>query len=113
MFTNDDARFLDRLGARADATLAAVDPSSARLHATISGLRDALDHSGVDSASRAGVDDLLDAIGWACSSGDRDRARLLAAGLPRAVRELALPGLRAMRLVDAAQQIRTLVVLAA
>ena len=113
MFTNDDARFLRRLGTRADAALASADPSSERLHATISGLRDALRHSGVDPASRAGVDDLLDAIGWACSAGDRERARLLAAGLPRAVRELDLPGLRAMRVVDAAQQIRTLVVLAA
>lgn len=113
MFTNDDARFLQRLGTRADAALASADSSSQRLRSTIAGLRDALDDSEVDSASRAGVDDLLDAIAWACSSGDRERARMLAGGLPRAVRDLHLPGLRAMRVVDAAQQIRTLVVLAA
>ena len=113
MFTNDDARFLQRLGNRADAALASADPSSDRLHSTIAGLRDALHQAGIDSAARARVDDLIDAIEWACSAGDRDRARLLAAGLPRAVRELDLPGLRAMRVVDAAQQIRTLLVLAA
>jgi hypothetical protein len=113
MFTNDDAGFLQRLGARADAALASADSSSDRLRSSIAGLRDALDHSGVDAASRAGVNDLLDAIGWACSSGDRERARMLAAGLPRAVRDLHLPGLRAMQVVDAAQQIRSLVVLAA
>jgi hypothetical protein len=113
MFTTDDARFLQRLGTRADTALASADPSSERLHATIAGLREALDHSGADPASRASVADLLDSIGWACSVGDKQRARLLAAGLPRAVRDLDLPGLRAMRVVDAAQQIRTLVVLAA
>ena len=31
MFTNDDARFLQRLGSRADAALASADPSSDRL----------------------------------------------------------------------------------
>ena len=113
MFTKDDARFLQRLGSRADAALASTDPSSVRLHAPIAGLRDALHQGGNDSAARASVDELLDANEWAGSAGDRDRARLLAAGLPRAVRELDLPGLRAMRVVDAAQQIRTLVVLAA
>ena len=113
MFTNEDARFLQRLGARADAALAPADPSSDRLHAAIAGLRDSLEQYGADSGSSAEVSALLDAIEWACSAGDRDRARLLAASLPRAVRELDLPGLRAMRVVDAAQQIRTLVVLAA
>jgi len=114
MFTNDDSGFLDRLGARADATLSSADATSDQLHRTIAGLRSSLSHQpGLDAELAAEVDALLDAVWWASCAGDRARARAHAARLAHAIRALCLPGSRAMRVVDAAQQIRTLVVLAA
>mgnify|MGYP007098396558 CR=1 FL=1 len=61
----------------------------------------------------ADAEALLDEVWWATSQGDRHQARVTAARLAHEVRGLRLPGMRAMRAVDAAQRIRTLVVLAA
>jgi hypothetical protein len=114
MFTNDDAAFLDRLGRRADAVLGSADATSDQLWRAIAGLRSSLSAEAcLDQGLAAEVDVLLDAVWWASSAGDRPRARDHAARLARTVRELRLPGPRAMQVVDAAQQIRTLVVLAA
>lgn len=113
MFTNDDTAFLDRLGQRADFALSSADPCSQRLRVAIAMLRAALDLHAVDPQRRGELDGLLDAIAWSSDAGDRDLARRHAAALARAVRGLDLQGMRAMRMVDAAQQIRTLVVLAA
>jgi hypothetical protein len=114
MFTYDDEVFLTRLGARTDAALASADASTLRLEAAIAQLRGAVarQHT-VDHGSRVAIEALLDEVWWATSQGDRHQARATAARLAREVRELRLPGMRAMRAVDAAQQIRTLVVLAA
>jgi len=114
MFTNDDTAFLDRLGTRADAALGPADATSDQLRRAIAGLRSSLSaQSDLDQALAAEVDALLDAVWWASSAGDRPEARQYAARLARTVRALCLPGARAMQVVDAAQQIRTLVVLAA
>lgn len=114
MFTEDDKAFLDRLGTRSEAGLSASDPSHAQLHQAISTLRGWLrDADSVDAAAAAEVDDLLDAISWACSASDLMRARGLARQLARAVRALDLRGSRSMSVLDIAQQIRALVVLAA
>lgn len=134
MFTNDDREFLERLGARAHTSLARADPTREQLHAAITRLRAAVlaPDAGADGADPRGggvvgqgvdgqgrsdqlreIGDLLDVIEWSMSAGERDRARAHAATLARAVRRLDLPGSRAMRAVDAAQQIRSLVVLAA
>lgn len=114
MFTYDDEAYLERFGARADAALAAADPSTQRLEDAIAQLRGAVvrQHA-VDQDSRASIEALLDEVWWATSQGDRNQARATAARLAHEVRELRLPGMRAMRAVDAAQRIRTLVVLAA
>jgi hypothetical protein len=114
MFTHDDEIFLTRLGARTDATLASADSSTLRLEAAIDQLRGAVvrQHA-VDHDSRASIEALLDEVWWATSQGDRNQARVTAARLAHEVRGLRLPGMRAMRAVDAAQRIRTLVVLAA
>lgn len=119
MFTNDDREFLDRLGVRAQTSLAASDTTTHQLRAAIRALRSTLAPSpgATDEADEAErldrVNTLLDVIEWSSSSGEREQARTYAAALARAVRELNLSGLRAMRAVDAAQQIRCLVVLAA
>lgn len=114
MFTNDDLAFLARLGARAQVRLSASDSSSDRLLAAIGYLREVLvAHPDLDPARRVEVENLLDGVWWASSAGERHRARGFAAQLTRVVRRLDLQDLRAMRVVDAAQQIRTLVVLAA
>lgn len=114
MFTDDDETFFERFGARADAALASADSSTLRLEAAIAQLRGALvRQKAVDRDSRASIDALLDEVWWATSQGDRHQARATAARLAHEVRALHLPGMRAMRAVDAAQQIRTLVVLAA
>jgi hypothetical protein len=114
MFTQDDRDFLDRLGRRAQIRLATTDPSIDRLHAAIEGLRGVLrDQRSVDDSRRAELDELLDLIWWASSAGDSGVARERAAALAHGVRRLSLDGVRSMTMVDAAQQIRTLVVLAA
>jgi hypothetical protein len=123
MFTDDDREFLDRLGVRAQASLSASDTTIEQLRAAIRALRSAVAPSpvadegadeGAEGAARLDqVHTLLDVIEWSTSSGERERARTHAAALARAVRELNLSGMRAMRAVDAAQQIRCLVVLAA
>ena len=114
MFTHDDRQFLDRLGRRAQTRLAAADPSIDRLHTAIQSLRAVLRRQrSVDDARRAELDDLLDVIWWASTAGDQKVAREQAAALARGVRGLETDGLRSMTMVDAAQQIRTLVVLAA
>ena len=114
MFTQDDCRYLDRLGRRAQTRLAAADPSIDRLHAAIQSLRGVLRRQrSVDDLRRAELDDLLDVIWWASTAGDQKVAREQAAALARGVRGLQLDGVPSMTMVDAAQQIRTLVVLAA
>jgi hypothetical protein len=114
MFTNDDRDFLDRLGRRAQVRLAAADPSIDRLHAAIEALRDALrDQRGVDEPRRVELDDALDLIWWASTAGNQKVAREQAAALAHGVRQLSLTGVRSFTMVAAAQQIRTLVVLAA
>lgn len=114
MFTSDDDAFLERLGLRADTRLSGADPATQRLDAAITGLRSVLSaQPAPDRAAMDEVEGLLDAVWWTSSAGEHDQARRHAAHLARAIRRLGLPGLRAMRIVDAAQQIRTLVVLAA
>jgi hypothetical protein len=114
MFTKDDQIFLERLGARTDAALAVSDSSAERLEAAIAQLRDAVTRQHPHGTGCCdGIDALLDAVWWATSQGERAQARAHAARLARVVRALPLPGLRGMRAVEAAQQIRTLVVLAA
>jgi hypothetical protein len=115
MFTDDDLAFLNRLGARSEARLAGLDASKDQLHAAISAVRGLLVTASVDVSSRDvdEVNGLLDAVWWAVCAGEGARAREHAARLAHAVRDLSLPGLQAMRLVDAAQRIRSLVVLAA
>jgi hypothetical protein len=114
MFTKDDIAFLDSLGTRAQARLADADPTTERLLGAIHGLRGSLASlPEVEHADICEIEDLLDAVWWASSAGDCPRARVLAARLARRIRALEISGLRAMRVVDAAQQIRTLVVLAA
>lgn len=115
MFTDDDLAFLNRLGARSEARLAASDASKDQLHAAISAVRAVLGTASADVSSRdlVEVNDLLDAVWWAICAGEGARARDHATRLAHAARDLSLPGLQAMRLVDAVQQIRSLVVLAA
>lgn len=114
MFTNDDTAFLERLGARAEARLCSADAGADQLHHAIDSLRRSLRaQEDLDPAVLVDIDTLLDAVGWATQAGDRHRARQLAAQLARSIRALDLPGLRAMSVIDAAQQIRALVVLAA
>lgn len=114
MFTHDDCDFLDRLGRRAEARLSAADPSLDRLHAAIENLRGVLrDHRSVDDLRRAELDELLDVIWWSSAAGDSGVAREQATALAHGVRRLTADGVRSMTMVDAAQQIRTLVVLAA
>lgn len=119
MFTPDDEAFLERLALRANTSLSSSDPSADRLHAAIRSLRATVTddaHPCSDDAHAEQVEhisDLLDLIEWSTSAGERQRARHFAALLARAVRGLNLPGSRAMRAVDAAQRIRSLVVLAA
>jgi hypothetical protein len=114
MFTKDDTAFLGRLGARAEVLLCSADAGADQLHHTIHGLRRSLRaQPDIDPAVLVELDTLLDAVGWAFQAGDRNRARRLATQLARQIRALDLPGLRAMSVVDAAQQIRALVVLAA
>lgn len=114
MFTKDDEAFLDRLGGRAQAALGRSDPTAEQLHHAIDSLRRSLTSApGIDPDLLSEVDDLLDAVWWASSAGENDRAREMASRLARSIRALNLPGSRAMSVVDAAQQIRALVVLAA
>lgn len=114
MFTENDQAFLSRLGQQADYRLSAADPTRERLHHAIDDLRASLRSApDVDTVAREQVGDLLDAVWWASTAGDRPRARSLASALTRAIRSLDISGLRAMRVLDTAQQIRSLVVLAA
>lgn len=113
MFTKDDSAFLDALDLRAHARLSDADPTPDRLHAAIEQLRAWLGSTRIGQTAADQLNDLLDAVWWASCAGDCARARRLAASLAREVRELDLRGLPAMRVVEAAQQIRTLVVLAA
>lgn len=115
MFTDDDLAFLNRLGTRSEAHLAGADPTRDQLHAAISAMRAGLDAAAAESGTSrtSEVNDLLDGVWWAICASDAARAREHAARLVHAVRDLTLPGLQGMRMVDAAQQIRSLVVLAA
>lgn len=114
MFTKSDQAFLDRLGARAEVSLGRADPTADQLHHAIDSLRRMLASSpDIDVNVLGDVDDLLDAVWWASSSGEIARAREMAARLARSIRALDLPGSRSMSVVDAALQIRALVVLAA
>ncbi len=115
MFTDDDMAFLDRLGARSQARLAGADPTREQLHAAISAMRASLHAASAESGTSLAdeLDDLLDGVWWAICAGDGARAREHAARLVHAVRDLDVSGLQSMRMVDAAQQIRSLVVLAA
>lgn len=114
MFTKQDQTFLDRLGARADACLGRADPTPHQLHQAIDNLRRCLVASpGIDPLVLDELDELLDAVWWASTAGESARARQMASRLARSIRALNLPGMRAMSVVDAAQQIRALVVLAA
>lgn len=114
MFTESDQAFLAKLGQQAEHRLASADPMHDRLHHAIDDLRASLSSApDIDAASRDQVGDLLDAVWWASTAGDRPRARALASALTRTIRTLDLSGLAAMRVLDTAQQIRSLVVLAA
>lgn len=114
MFTNDDTAFLDRLGRRAEAGLSSADPTAEQLSHAIDTLRASVrEPSPADPGALVEVDGLLDAVWSASAAGDAALARQLAGRLARAVRGLDLPGSRAMNVLDVAQQIRALVVLAA
>lgn len=114
MFTHEDMAFLDRLGQRADAGLSASDPTAEQLHHAIDTLRASLRAPSLaDPGALVEADALLDAVWTASAAGDATLARQLASRLARTVRSLDLPGARAMNLLDVAQQIRALVVLAA
>lgn len=113
MFTDSDRAFLDRLDVRAESTLAHVDDPRVRLRVALEALRAMLPGREQRSAAslEAQVEGLLDDVWWATSTNDAALARSAAGRLARAVRDLGLDGLGALRATSTALEIRTLVVL--
>lgn len=113
MFTETDRAFLERLDVRAEACLAAADSASGRLRTAIAGLRELLGAADASSPRPAELDRLLDAVWSAAAEHDPGRARAHARLLVHAVRDLGLDPRSTWCAVAAAQEIGSLVVLAA
>jgi hypothetical protein len=112
MFTIADKEFLHRLDAKAEASLCGADSVQQRLRSAMAVLRSVLDidTSAVPPSALVEVDALLDGVWVAVSRGDGDLARSLAARLAHAVLALDVTGPRRMRAMDAALELRSLVV---
>jgi uncharacterized protein (DUF2267 family) len=113
VFTETDRAFLERLDARAQACLSPADSARGRLRTAITGLRQLVGAAEASCTPSAELHRLLDEVWSAAAEHDPGRARTHARHLVHAVRGLGLDPRSAWCAVATAQEIGSLVVLAA